>query len=66
MAWRPFAAMVLTGLSLPLAYWSRSIVPTILAKTRASLPGTGASTEIASRRVGWMKVNVRAWSAILR
>ena len=38
LAWRPFAAMVLTGLSLPLAYWSRSIVPTILAKTRASLP----------------------------
>jgi protein tyrosine phosphatase (PTP) superfamily phosphohydrolase (DUF442 family) len=39
VAWRPFAAMVLTGLSLPLAYWSRSIVPTILEKTRASLPG---------------------------
>ncbi|HKI19985.1 MAG TPA: hypothetical protein VKA15_19000 [Isosphaeraceae bacterium] len=37
VAWRPFAAMVLTGLSLPLAYWSRSIVPTILEKTRASL-----------------------------
>ena len=39
LAWRPFAAMVVTGLSLPLAYWSRSIVPTILSKTRASLPG---------------------------
>jgi protein tyrosine phosphatase (PTP) superfamily phosphohydrolase (DUF442 family) len=37
-AWHPFAAMVITGLSLPLAYWSRSIVPTILTKTRASLP----------------------------
>ena len=37
-AWRPFAAMVVTGLSLPLAYWSRTLVPTILAKARASLP----------------------------
>jgi protein tyrosine phosphatase (PTP) superfamily phosphohydrolase (DUF442 family) len=38
VAWRPFAALVITGLSLPLAYWTRSIVPTILSKTRASLP----------------------------
>jgi protein tyrosine phosphatase (PTP) superfamily phosphohydrolase (DUF442 family) len=36
--WRPFAAMVITGLSLPLAYWSRTIVPIALAKARASLP----------------------------
>src|SRR5262249_61583577 len=37
--WRPFAAMVITGLSLPLAYWSRTVVPVALAKARASLPG---------------------------
>jgi len=40
-AWRPFAAILITGLSLPLAYWTRSVVPTILSKTRASLPGPG-------------------------
>jgi protein tyrosine phosphatase (PTP) superfamily phosphohydrolase (DUF442 family) len=38
VAWRPLAAMVVTGLTLPLAYWSRTLTPTILAKTRASLP----------------------------
>jgi len=38
IAWRPFAAMVITGLSLPLAYWSRTVVPNVLAKARASLP----------------------------
>jgi protein tyrosine phosphatase (PTP) superfamily phosphohydrolase (DUF442 family) len=38
-SWRPLAAMVLTALSLPLAFWGRSIVPAILATTRASLPG---------------------------
>ena len=37
-AWRPFAAMVLTGLTFPLAYFSRTVIPTMLAKTRASLP----------------------------
>jgi protein tyrosine phosphatase (PTP) superfamily phosphohydrolase (DUF442 family) len=36
--WRPCAAMLVTGLAFPLAYWSRSIVPTILERTRASLP----------------------------
>ncbi len=38
LALRPFAALVITGLSLPLAYWSRTVVPTMLAKARASLP----------------------------
>ncbi|MDR3619583.1 MAG: hypothetical protein P4L85_09550 [Paludisphaera borealis] len=38
-AWQPFAAMVLTGLTFPLAYFSRTVIPTMLAKTRASLPG---------------------------
>jgi len=38
LSWRPFGAMVITGLSLPLAYWSRTLVPTVLAKTWASLP----------------------------
>jgi protein tyrosine phosphatase (PTP) superfamily phosphohydrolase (DUF442 family) len=38
LSWRPFAAMVVTGLSLPLAYWSRTAVPMVLAKARASLP----------------------------
>jgi protein tyrosine phosphatase (PTP) superfamily phosphohydrolase (DUF442 family) len=38
-AWHPFAAlMMITGLTFPLAYWSRSLVPTILARARASLP----------------------------
>jgi protein tyrosine phosphatase (PTP) superfamily phosphohydrolase (DUF442 family) len=36
--WRPYAAMVITGLSFPLAYWSRTFVPFALAKARASLP----------------------------
>jgi protein tyrosine phosphatase (PTP) superfamily phosphohydrolase (DUF442 family) len=38
LVWRPIAAMMLTGLSLPLAYWSRTVVPTILVKALASLP----------------------------
>jgi len=38
VTWRPLAAMVVTGLTLPLAYWSRTLTPTILAKARASLP----------------------------
>jgi protein tyrosine phosphatase (PTP) superfamily phosphohydrolase (DUF442 family) len=37
-AWHPFAAIVIAGLTFPLAYWSRSVVPTILARTLASLP----------------------------
>jgi protein tyrosine phosphatase (PTP) superfamily phosphohydrolase (DUF442 family) len=39
LAWRPLAAMVLSGLALPLAYWSRTLTPTLLSKARASLPG---------------------------
>ena len=38
-AWRPFAAMVITGLAVPLAYWSRTLTPVLLSKARASLPG---------------------------
>lgn len=37
-AWRPFAAMILTGLSLPLAYWSRAMAPALIDRARASLP----------------------------
>jgi protein tyrosine phosphatase (PTP) superfamily phosphohydrolase (DUF442 family) len=37
---RPFAALVITGLSLPLAYWSRTVIPTMLVKSRASLSAT--------------------------
>jgi protein tyrosine phosphatase (PTP) superfamily phosphohydrolase (DUF442 family) len=37
--WRPFAAMLLTGLSLPLAYWTRTAIPDAIARARASLPG---------------------------
>lgn len=40
-AWRPATALFLTGLSFPLAYFGRSVIPVILAKTRASLPGPG-------------------------
>src|SRR5271157_3653688 len=36
--WHRYAAIVITGLSFPLGYWSRSVVPTILARTLASLP----------------------------
>jgi protein tyrosine phosphatase (PTP) superfamily phosphohydrolase (DUF442 family) len=37
-AWQPIAAMILTGLTFPLAYFSRTVIPTMLARTRASLP----------------------------
>ena len=37
-AWHRYTAIMITGLTIPLAYWSRSIVPTILARTLASLP----------------------------
>lgn len=40
-SWRPAAALVVTSLSFPLAYFGRSVIPVILAKTRASLPGPG-------------------------
>jgi protein tyrosine phosphatase (PTP) superfamily phosphohydrolase (DUF442 family) len=39
VAWRPMAAMVLSGLALPLAYWSRTISSTVVSRARASLPG---------------------------
>jgi protein tyrosine phosphatase (PTP) superfamily phosphohydrolase (DUF442 family) len=38
MIWRPFAAILLTGLGIPLTYWTRTIVPDLLSKARASLP----------------------------
>ena len=41
VAWRPLAALVVTGLTMPLAYWSRTLTPIILAKARASLPAPG-------------------------
>jgi protein tyrosine phosphatase (PTP) superfamily phosphohydrolase (DUF442 family) len=42
MAWRPYAAMVLTGLSVPLAFYGRSAF--ILGRSaRASLPAPGRS-----------------------
>jgi protein tyrosine phosphatase (PTP) superfamily phosphohydrolase (DUF442 family) len=39
IAWRPFVAMAITGLSLPLAYWSRTALPTVISGALASLPG---------------------------
>jgi protein tyrosine phosphatase (PTP) superfamily phosphohydrolase (DUF442 family) len=41
VAWRPFAAMVISGLAVPLAYLSRTVTPTLVSKARASLPGSG-------------------------
>ncbi len=38
-SWRPLAGLVITGLSFPLAYLGRTAVPTLMAMTRASLPG---------------------------
>jgi protein tyrosine phosphatase (PTP) superfamily phosphohydrolase (DUF442 family) len=38
MSWRRFAAMLFTGLSLPLAYWTRMAIPEAIARVRASLP----------------------------
>ena len=40
-AWRSAAALLVTGLTFPLAYFGRSMLPIILAKSRASLPGPG-------------------------
>jgi hypothetical protein len=37
-SWISFATLLMTGLSFPLASWSRAAAPTILAWTRASLP----------------------------
>jgi protein tyrosine phosphatase (PTP) superfamily phosphohydrolase (DUF442 family) len=41
VAWRPFAAMVISGLAVPLAYLSRTVTPTLVSKARASLTGSG-------------------------
>ena len=40
-AWRPLAAILVTGLTFPLAYWTRSVIPTMVSRTRASLPAPG-------------------------
>lgn len=37
--WRTCAAMVVTGLGVPLAYWSRSSLDSLRTMARASLPG---------------------------
>jgi hypothetical protein len=37
--WQPFAALLVTGLGFRLAFIGRSSIPTIRARTRASLPG---------------------------
>lgn len=39
--WRPLAYMLLTGLTVPLAYITRSAVPAAIARARASLPAPG-------------------------
>ena len=41
LVWRPLAAMLLTGLGIPLTYWTRTAIPEYLAKARASLPAPG-------------------------
>ena len=38
LSWRPFAAILLTGLTMPLAYLTRTAVPAAIARARASLP----------------------------
>ena len=50
-AWRPLAALMITGLGAPLAYWGRSGFP-IRSPRQGQSAGSGASTEIASGRVG--------------
>jgi protein tyrosine phosphatase (PTP) superfamily phosphohydrolase (DUF442 family) len=40
-AWRPYAALVVTGLGIPLAYLGRSALPSIRMLSRASLPSPG-------------------------
>jgi hypothetical protein len=40
-SWRPVAALVLTGIGVPLAYWSRSAFSSSRStRARASLPGS--------------------------
>jgi protein tyrosine phosphatase (PTP) superfamily phosphohydrolase (DUF442 family) len=38
LSWRSFTAVIVTCVGLPLAYWSRNLIPAGRAKTRASLP----------------------------
>ena len=47
----PYTAIMITGLTIPLAYWSRSIVPTILARTRASLPAPARRSKALPREL---------------
>jgi protein tyrosine phosphatase (PTP) superfamily phosphohydrolase (DUF442 family) len=42
-AWRPYAAMILTGLGMPLAYFGRSALVNLGSSVRASLPGPARS-----------------------
>ncbi len=51
-AWRPFAAVVVTGLTLPLAYWTSSLIPGALAKARASLPAPAHRRQALPRELG--------------
>ena len=44
-AWRPYAAIVVTGLGVPFAYWSASALPTLRGRLRASLPAPARSTK---------------------
>ena len=37
-AWHSYAALVVTGLGVPLAYWSRTALPSLRILSRASLP----------------------------
>lgn len=37
-SWHPYAALVVTGLGMPLAYWSRTALPSWKTLTKASLP----------------------------
>ncbi len=40
-SWHSYAALVVTGLGVPLAYWSRTALPSLRILSRASLPGPG-------------------------
>jgi hypothetical protein len=45
LTWRPMAAVLLTGLSVPLVYWTRTAVPAAISRARASLPAPGPRPE---------------------
>ena len=55
-AWRSYAALVVTGLGVPLAYWGWDGLSFVPNAVEGQSAGTGASIEIASPRVGWLKV----------